>query len=53
MPLRMLKSHQSIEKKKEKKSRITDPLVFFQMFSKSIDRKIAVTIWQLGQSQFL
>ena len=49
----MLKSHQSIEKKKEKKSRITDPLVFFQMFSKSIDRKITVTIWQLGQSQFL
>ena len=49
----MLKSHQSIEKKKEQKGRITDPLVSFQMFPKSVDREITVTIWKLGQSQFL
>ena len=37
MPLKRLRFDQSIKKTEEQKSRITDPLVFFQMFPQSKD----------------
>ena len=37
MPLKRLKLDQSIKKTEEQKIRITDPLVFFQMFPKSME----------------
>ena len=36
MPLKRLKFDQSVKKTEEQKNRITDPLVFFQMFPKSM-----------------
>ena len=36
MPLKRLKFNQFIKKIEEQKNRITDPVVFFQMFPKSI-----------------